>query len=54
MAHQEVPITDTADATAHPRPLLRRPWTPLDGEWASTADPDLGHERPDGPAFAAR
>ncbi|RBY77676.1 glycoside hydrolase family 2 [Geodermatophilus sp. TF02-6] len=29
------------DATAHPRPLLRRPWTPLDGVWEFAADPDL-------------
>jgi hypothetical protein len=29
------------DPTEHPRPLLRRPWTPLDGEWKFAADPDL-------------
>jgi beta-galactosidase/beta-glucuronidase len=29
------------DPTEHPRPLLRRPWTPLDGEWEFAADPDL-------------
>ncbi|MDP9430098.1 MAG: glycoside hydrolase family 2 [Actinomycetota bacterium] len=29
------------DPTAHPRPLLRRPWTSLDGEWQFAADPDL-------------
>jgi hypothetical protein len=42
------------DATAHPRPLLRRPWTLLDGEWEATPDPDGAHERPDAPAFAHR
>jgi beta-galactosidase/beta-glucuronidase len=30
------------DAAEHPRPLLRRPWTSLDGEWEFAADPDLG------------
>jgi beta-galactosidase/beta-glucuronidase len=29
------------DPTAHPRPLLRRPFTSLDGEWGFAADPDL-------------
>jgi beta-galactosidase/beta-glucuronidase len=29
------------DPTDHPRPLLRRPWTSLDGEWEFAADPDL-------------
>src|ERR671917_599962 len=29
------------DPTEHPRPLLRRPWTSLDGEWEFAADPDL-------------
>src|SRR5918998_847215 len=29
------------DPTAHPRPLLRRPVTSLDGEWGFAADPDL-------------
>jgi beta-galactosidase/beta-glucuronidase len=30
----------TTDPTEHPRPLLRRPWTSLDGEWEFAADPD--------------
>ncbi|WNV75973.1 glycoside hydrolase family 2 protein [Geodermatophilus sp. DSM 44513] len=29
------------DPTGHPRPLLRRPWTSLDGPWGFAADPDL-------------
>jgi beta-galactosidase/beta-glucuronidase len=29
------------DPTAHPRPLLRRAFTSLDGEWGFAADPDL-------------
>ena len=29
------------DPTEHPRPLLRRPWSSLDGEWEFAADPDL-------------
>ncbi|MGY1821988.1 glycoside hydrolase family 2 protein [Geodermatophilus sp. SYSU D00079] len=32
---------DRMDPTEHPRPLLRRPWTSLDGEWEFAADPDL-------------
>ncbi|WP_245854070.1 glycoside hydrolase family 2 protein [Geodermatophilus sabuli] len=28
------------DPTEHPRPLLRRPWTSLDGEWEFAADPE--------------
>jgi hypothetical protein len=28
------------DPTEHPRPLLRRPWTSLSGEWDFAADPD--------------
>jgi beta-galactosidase/beta-glucuronidase len=30
----------STDPTEHPRPLLRRPWTSLDGEWEFAADPD--------------
>ncbi|GAB3196638.1 glycoside hydrolase family 2 [Geodermatophilus arenarius] len=33
-----MPVAD--DPTAHPRPLLRRPWRPLDGDWQFAADPD--------------
>ncbi|GAB3320292.1 glycoside hydrolase family 2 [Geodermatophilus aquaeductus] len=33
--------SDAMDPTAHPRPLLRRPWRSLDGEWRFAADPDL-------------
>jgi beta-galactosidase/beta-glucuronidase len=29
------------DPLEHPQPLLRRPWTPLDGEWEFAGDPDL-------------
>jgi beta-galactosidase/beta-glucuronidase len=29
------------DPTEHPQPLLRRPWTSLDGEWEFAADPEL-------------
>src|SRR4051812_46848676 len=36
-----MPRTDDGhDATEHPRPLLRRPWTSLDGDWEFAADPD--------------
>ena len=28
------------DALEHPQPLLRRPWTPLDGEWGFAGDPE--------------
>ncbi|MGY1624127.1 glycoside hydrolase family 2 protein [Geodermatophilus sp. SYSU D00965] len=28
------------DPTEHPRPLLRRPWTSLEGDWQFAADPD--------------
>ena len=28
------------DPTEHPRPLLRRPWISLDGDWEFAADPD--------------
>ncbi|NYJ05773.1 glycoside hydrolase family 2 protein [Petropleomorpha daqingensis] len=31
----------STDPTEHPRPLLRRPWTSLSGEWEFAADPDL-------------
>jgi beta-galactosidase/beta-glucuronidase len=31
----------STDPTDHPRPLLRRPWTSLDGEWEFTGDPEL-------------
>ncbi|WP_448642015.1 glycoside hydrolase family 2 protein [Geodermatophilus sp. URMC 63] len=37
MDHRDDPM----DPTAHPRPLLRRPWTSLEGEWQFAADPDL-------------
>jgi beta-galactosidase/beta-glucuronidase len=37
------------DPTEHPRPLLRRPWTSLDGEWEFAADPD----RRNGPGSVA-
>ncbi|SFL89789.1 glycoside hydrolase family 2 protein [Geodermatophilus ruber] len=30
-----------SDPTLHPRPLLRRPWTSLEGEWEFAADPEL-------------
>src|SRR3954447_7536454 len=30
----------STDPTEHPRPLLRRPWTSLSGEWEFAADPD--------------
>ena len=30
----------TIDPTERPRPLLRRPWTSLDGEWEFAADPE--------------
>ena len=36
-----MPPDDPMDPTAHPRPLLRRPWTSLEGEWDFAADPDL-------------
>jgi beta-galactosidase/beta-glucuronidase len=29
------------DPLEHPQPLLRRPWTSLDGEWGFAADPEL-------------
>jgi hypothetical protein len=29
------------DPTEHPRRLLRRPWTSLDGEWQFAADPSM-------------
>ncbi|MGY1742203.1 MULTISPECIES: glycoside hydrolase family 2 protein [unclassified Blastococcus] len=41
---------DTADPTEHPRPLLRRPWTSLEGEWQFAADPDR-RQRPGGVDF---
>ncbi|MGY1604053.1 glycoside hydrolase family 2 protein [Geodermatophilus sp. SYSU D00815] len=41
------------DPTEHPRPLLRRPWTSLDGEWDFAADPDL-KATPGAVAFDAR
>jgi hypothetical protein len=40
-----------ADATEHPRPLLRRPVTTLDGEWDFAVDPDLRQEDPGGVSF---
>ncbi|HXV92866.1 MAG TPA: glycoside hydrolase family 2, partial [Pseudonocardia sp.] len=42
------------DATGHPRPLLRRPWVPLDGEWEFTADADASLARPGAVPFADR
>jgi beta-galactosidase/beta-glucuronidase len=45
---------DATDATAHPQPLLRRPWIPLDGEWDFAADPDAAATRPGQVAFVDR
>lgn len=45
---------DATDATAHPRPLLRRPWMPLDGDWDFTADPDAVAAGPGQVAFVDR
>jgi beta-galactosidase/beta-glucuronidase len=41
-------------AVEHPRPLLRRPWTGLDGEWEFAADPDLAAAGPGAVAFDDR
>ena len=38
------------DPAEHPRPLLRRPWTSLDGEWEFAPDPSLAGS-PDTVAF---
>lgn len=45
---------DSTDATAHPRPLLRRPWISLDGAWDFAADPEAATTRPGRVAFADR
>lgn len=45
---------DTANATAHPRPLLRRPWTSLDGDWDFAADPDAAKAEPGRVMFVDR
>lgn len=47
-------INGVDDATGHPRPLLRRPWTSLDGEWEFAPDPDLAWRRPGGVRFDRR
>src|SRR4051812_20420314 len=35
-----VGLVSSPEPIEHPRPLLRRPWTSLDGEWEFAADPD--------------
>jgi beta-galactosidase/beta-glucuronidase len=43
---------DSTEATAHPQPLLRRPWTSLDGAWDFAADPDAVAAGPGRVTFA--
>jgi beta-galactosidase/beta-glucuronidase len=45
---------DATEATAHPRPLLRRPWTSLNGDWDFTVDPDQEAAGPGRVAFTDR
>lgn len=42
------------DPTLHPRPLLRRPWTSLDGEWEFAADADRRTTGPGSVVFDRR
>jgi beta-galactosidase/beta-glucuronidase len=45
---------DSTDATAHPRPLLRRPWTSLDGAWDFAVDPHAAAAGPGQVVFVDR